>query len=117
MTDNIDITGLDPAAVLAGLYNNSFVQGMGILQAKPGLMSVEEARAILDANAGSSVSDGYSFAGEQDSVNFDYLFGKVMKVKIPLNGGSIDPWGYDRDVGEGAAAAVISALRLASVPS
>jgi hypothetical protein len=89
----IDIRTLDKAAVLAALYNHSKVQGMGFLHAKPGPMTVDEARSLL-ANG---------------RVSFDYLYGRVMKVD--LSGDSFDPRVYDRDNGAGAAERVLSVLR------
>lgn len=89
----IDIRTLDKAAVLAALYNRSKVQGMGFLQAKPGPMTVDEARSLL-AN---------------EHVSFDYLYGRVMKVD--LSGDSFDPWVYDRENGDGAAERALSVLR------
>jgi len=40
---------------------------------------------------------------------FDYLSGRVMKVD--LSSDELDPWLYDRDNGQGAAARMINALR------
>ena len=90
----IDISGLDKAAVLAALYNNSRPQGMGLLHFDPTPMSVEAAREILDIDR---------------PPYFDYLHGRVMKVD--LDSDELDPWGYDRDLGEGAAKKVIDSLR------
>lgn len=93
----INITGLDRAAVLASLFNNSQQQGMGFLQprgAQP--LSIEEAAGILAANP-----HGY----------FDYLHGRVLKVD--LSGDDIDPWLYDRDNGQGALARAIDQVRQA----
>lgn len=93
MSDNIDLTGLDKAAVLAALFNGSRPQGLGFMAYKEGNMTVENARAILDS-------------GE---TRFDYLQGRVMKVN--LSGDSLDPWGYDRDNGSNAAKTIIDELR------
>jgi hypothetical protein len=89
---NIPISDLDKAEVLAALYNNSKVQGLGLLQAKPGAMTVEEARELL-----------------QHTTYFDYLHGKVMKVDLSKD--TLNPGLYDRDNGPGAAQAVIQQLR------
>jgi hypothetical protein len=86
MTDRIDITGLDKAELLAALYNNSQVQGMGFLQAEPGTMTASEARRLLEART-----------------YFDYLKGRVMK--IDLSGDTLDPWGYDQRLRAGRNAA------------
>lgn len=88
----ISIDGLDKALVLAALYNASRPLGMGFVHYDPTPMSRDEAAAILE-----------------QSQSFDYLKGRVMKVN--LRGDEFDPWGYDRDNGDGAAAAAIDALR------
>ncbi len=90
---NIDISDLDRAAVLAALFNGARAQGLGFLAHQDGDMTVEQAQAILDTG----------------TTYFDYLQGRVMKVD--LSGDSFDPWGYDRDNGEGAAQSVIRSLR------
>ncbi|MEU2996832.1 hypothetical protein ABZ684_04545 [Streptomyces sp. NPDC006995] len=91
----VDITGLDPAAVLAALYNASRQQGRGFLNPhgrEP--MTVETAAHLL-----ASTPDSY----------FDYVNGRVMKVD--LSGIQVDVALYDRDNGDGAGAAVINSLR------
>ena len=89
----IDLTGRSKAEVLAKLYNASTpARGLGLLQATKGDMTVAEAQALLDG-------------GE---TYFDYLKGRVMKVD--LSGDSFDPRLYDRDNGQGAAAAALAHL-------
>ena len=91
----VDISGLDPAAVLAALYNASQQQGLGFLNPhgrQP--MTVEDAAAALAVTP---------------HRYFDYLHGRVMKVE--LTGVQIDVRLYDRDNGEGAGAAAIARLR------
>lgn len=84
----------DEAKVLAALYNASKPQGMGILHYDPKPMTEEEARALLPAPHG-----------------FDYLKGRVMKLEI--KDGTLDPWGYDRDNGQGAAKRAIEKAGIA----
>lgn len=91
----VDITGLDPAAVLAALYNASRQQGFGLLDPhgrEP--MTVETAAHLLAATP-----DCY----------FDYVNGRV--VKVDLSDTRVDVGLYDRDNGDGAGAAVIDSLR------
>jgi hypothetical protein len=87
----IDISGLDKAEVLAALYNNSKMQGMGVLHYTPEPMTVQEATELLN-----------------HADCFDYLKGRVMKVGLTSD--TLDTWGYDRDNGEGAAFQAISHL-------
>ena len=78
-------------AALAALYNASQPLGMGILHFDPRPMTIEEAAKLLE-----------------QSTYFDYLKGRVMKVD--LSGDEFDPWLYDRDNGEGAAARALASI-------
>lgn len=90
----MNIQGLNKAEVLAALYNNAIVGGLGILHFKNKEMTTEEAEQILD---------------QDPNRYFDYLKGRVMKIKIA--GDEIDTRLYNRDNGPGAAERVISELR------
>lgn len=93
---SVNITGLDKAAVLSALYNASHQQGMGFMHTRGGSsMSVEEARAELERTK-----------------HFDYLHGRVMKISLDTD--DVDEWGYDRDLGQGRLAEVVSGLRQGS---
>jgi hypothetical protein len=96
---NISLEGLNKADVLAALYNASRPQGLGFASYDPTPMTSEQAQAIL--------GKGHMY--------FDYLAGRVMKIE--LGGGELDPWGYDRDNGNGQAAKVINELRTSSNPN
>ena len=89
----MNIKGLNKAEVLAALYNNARVQGMGFLQADNKAMTTEEAEKIL-----AETPDKY----------FDYLKGRVMKIRIA--GDEIDTRLYNRDNGNGAAEMIVDAL-------
>lgn len=93
----IDIKGLDKGAVVAALYNRAQPQGMGFLHFDPTPMAADEGAALLN-----------------DSPYFDYLKGRVMKVRVA--GDELDERLYDRDNGPGAAARAINAIRQ-SAPS
>lgn len=106
MGSKISIKGLDKAAVLAALYNNSRPLGMGILHFNPAPMTVEEARRHLVAGDDHvkmfpELMNSPKFHTNKTTLDFDYLNGRVMKVS--LSGDEFDPWGYDRDNGQGAA--------------
>lgn len=88
----IDIKGLSKAKVLCALYNNSKPQGLGIIHFRPADLTEEEASKLL-----------------KETDYFDYLAGRVMKVKI--SGDELDEWLYDRDNGRGAAARAIDLIR------
>lgn len=91
----MDITGINKAELLAALYNGSRQQGLGYLQERGATgMTVEEAKQELDANP---------------RAYFDYLHGRVMKVD--LSDDELRVAAYDRDNGQGAAAAIVESLR------
>lgn len=87
----ISLEGLDKAEVLAALYNASHPQGMGFMAYEAEPMGREEAAALLD-----------------DCTYFDYLKGRVMKVDLSTD--ELDPYLYDRDNSNGAAALAIASL-------
>ncbi len=92
-SEKVSIAGLKKACVLAALYNRARPQGMGFMHYVPEPMYIGEAEKITDMKV----------------FKFDYLRGRVMKVDI--SGDEFDPWGFDRDNGEGAAQATIDILR------
>lgn len=89
----IDIKGIDKAELLMALYNNARVSEMCWCPATENL-TLEEAQEYLEEHYGSF---------------HEYLFGRVMKVRI--HGDTLDPVLYDRDNGEGAAGRAIAHLR------
>ncbi len=89
----MNISNYNKAEVLAALYNNARVQGMGFLHAQAGDMTTEEAQHILD-----ETPDKY----------FDYVSGRVMKVD--LSGDELRTHLYNRDNGDNAAEEIISKL-------
>ncbi len=91
----INIAGLDKAEVLMALYQGSHQQGLGLFIRNR--LSIDEARTLTAPG---------------QNMYFDYVYGVVLKVD--LRGDSFDPWLYDRDNGEGAAANIITSLCEAS---
>lgn len=89
----MNIKGLNKGEVLAALYNNAKVLGMGFLQADNKVMTAEEANRILLENP-------YK--------DFDYLKGRVMKISLEKD--EVDTRLYNRDNGDGAAERVILKL-------
>ena len=88
----ISIAGLDKAAVLQALHQDSKAQGMGFLHFDKNGLTIDQCRECL----------------EQDCY-VDYLQGRV--IKTDFTGDSLDQWGYDRDNGEGCMAKVVDRLR------
>ena len=93
MSDTINIAGMDKAELLAALYKNSQPLGLGFLQADANPMTRDEAAEIM----------------RDQGLYFDYLKGRVMKIN--LEGDELNPWGYDRDNGQGSVASVIENLK------
>ena len=81
----MNIQGKDKAVILAALYNRARPQGMGLLHYDPQSMTVDEARAILQAG----------------NTYFDYLKGRVMKVDLATD--DLQTALYNRDNGVDAA--------------
>lgn len=90
--EEIDISKLDKAEVLAALYNASKPLMMGFMD--PDCM-----KAMTKALAEEYLKDGQVF---------DYLQGRVMKIRLDRE--ILDPWMYDRDNGAGAAARALKPL-------
>jgi len=93
MNDVIDVSDIPAAALLSSLYNGSRQLGMGFLHERgQRSLSEDEAADLLK-------HDDY----------FDYLHGRVMKVRI--DGKTLNPALYDRDNGNGAARRIVENLR------
>ena len=88
----VSIKGLDKAEVFKALYDKAKVQGLGFLNEIKGDMQLEKAKKITSEN-----------------LNFDYVFGRVMKVDLSKD--EFDQRLYDRDNGDGAAELIISEIR------
>ena len=91
----IDISSKNKAKVLAALWNNSKQQGMGFMDisgASSVAMTTEDAEELL-----------------RERTYFDYLRGRVMKIDLSTD--ELRPGLYDRDNGEGAAAAAIAGIK------
>ena len=75
MSDMIDISGLDKAAVLAVLFNASAPNGMGFAQASrgPSVMTIEDAEEIIK---------GIDSTNQHYYLEFDYLLGRPLKLNI-----------------------------------
>lgn len=97
-TNEIDITGLDEAEVIAALHNGTQPLGMGMLH-NIGRISVERVRE--------EIKDAPRING---CLSFDYYHGRPLKVRVG-EGKLHNAWLYDRDAGEGAAADIIAELR------
>ena len=98
--DLVDITGLNPALVLAELYNNSMQHILNLIPISLPKMSVKEARQFLTQNN-----------PNEEEVYFDYLKARVMKLSIGLRSKQINVRLYNRDNGPGAAQNVILDIR------
>jgi hypothetical protein len=94
----ISITGLDKGAVLAALWNNAALPPAHVFpnpRTRP--MTAGEGHSAL------------MVAIAARATGFDYHEGRILKVNLASD--EIDPWGYDRDNGNGLAERVIEHLR------
>jgi hypothetical protein len=94
----ISIADLDPADVLLALYNAARPRGMGFLVYDPEPLSREEANKLL-----------------QEKQYFDYVKGRVMKVRF--GNGAVEAKWYDHANGPGTAQQVIRELRRTKQPT
>ncbi len=104
----VDTKGIEPWRVLKALYDGGRPIGAGHLRFRPGGMEDAEAQRLV---AGGDSGD-YP-GGRQNPLYFDYVYGRPLKVSLK-NPDGFDPWGYDRDNGEGAAQRAIDSLRAVS---
>lgn len=101
----VNIKGMDKAEVLLALWQASQMQGMSFLGfLASGELTLEQAQKEIQERKHTGF-DG------KDSIYFDYLNGKVMKVDLGQD--ELDPRLYDRDNGEGAAQRAIDNLKVA----
>ena len=85
----------DRVTALVALYGAAKPLGMGVYQFRPGPLTRSEAEAYL---------------AEGDYA--DYLMGRVMKVRIPAVGQSLNLGLYDRDNGDGTGERALRAAGL-----
>ncbi len=98
-TESINIANIPKAALLAGLYNGAkphqnFTEG----RARP----ISDFRTLLETRAIEERLTGRKI--EHFSIN-------ARLIKLDIGGDTLDPTLYDRDNGQGAAAAVVARLR------
>jgi hypothetical protein len=113
----INVSDINPATLLAALYNNSQVMGMGFLQERAGDMTIEQAQNLLDGKTIETDYNGFKAAGRApgEPAYFDYLYGRPLKIKI--GGPTVNPWGYDRDNGgDGTMQVIVDQIRQAMAP-
>lgn len=101
----VSIRCMDKAEVLLALWQASQMQGMSFLGfLASGELTLEQAQKEVQERKHTR-EDG------TDSIFFDYLNGKVLKVDLGQD--EFDPRLYDRDNGEGAAQRAIDNLKIA----
>jgi hypothetical protein len=101
---NVNIAGLDKAEVLLALWQASRTQGRSWLGWVSGELTLEQAKQEIEDRK-------HTAFDSKNSIYFDYLNGRVMKVDLGQD--EFDSRLYDRDNGDGAAQQAIDNLRLA----
>jgi hypothetical protein len=112
MSNNeVDISGLSKAAVLAALHNNAKVFGAGRLQAVQGDLAVADVQSFLDdGDDRNRMFMGVESEGSgRSSLNFQYFMGRLLYVD--LSSDTIHTDAFDRQYGKGAGQWVIDHLR------
>lgn len=107
--EEINVSDIGSAELLAGLYNAVAPSGMGFLQAKPEDMTIDEASALLNGDEQENDYPINRNRREGEPAYFDYLYGRCLKVEI--NGKTLRTGLYDRDYGIGAAQRVVDSIR------
>jgi hypothetical protein len=103
--NDIDITGINKAALLAALFNAAHPIGLGFIQdmKRDGVgMTLEEAEQILKEST-------REWRGEA-CADFDYVHGRPLKVRF-LGNMLQGAWLYDRDQGHGKCARIVEEVR------
>ena len=108
----INIKGIDKATLLAALVNAAPALGMGRLQDDGKPLTRDEAEELWIKPLRAQVSR--LMLGDHPRMRFDYVKGRPIKCDI--GGDEFDPWLYDRDQGEGAAARVVARLQASETP-
>lgn len=98
----VDVRGIDRVRLLVALYNGTAALGVGLLFNKPGDLSIDVARTVIEHHK-AHLGDSHH------RVWLDYVAGRPIKTAIFDD--DIDPRLYDRDAGKGAFAAIVAALR------
>ena len=98
-SQKIDITGVDKALLLAGLFNSSKSPGMGFFSKGANTEMTAEA-------AQNHINNQERTTGK---LKFDYLDGRYMKVDI--SGDELDPSQYDSVNGAGATRRVVDSIK------
>ncbi len=107
--NEIDVSDINPAELLAGLYNAVSPSGMGVLQAQSGDLAIEDATALLNGSVQEGDYPGDRHRSKDEPAYFDYLHGRCLKIEI--NGKTLRVSLYDRDYGVGAAQRVVDSIR------
>ncbi|MFB0629407.1 hypothetical protein [Streptomyces sp. AB3(2024)] len=110
----IDITGLEPAAVVAALYNHARPVGLGVgVDGSDGQLNAAEVRRLLDEVPTISVRQAppsdLPYADIFGNLFINYLQGRPLYVSI--TGSMLDTDRYDRDHGASAAERIVDNLK------
>jgi hypothetical protein len=107
MMGKIDIRGIDKAVLLRQLHGHTKAFGNGTQVDVPSV-SLQACQLFIDRSTRSG-------RGDRAIIDIDYLAGRPIKCEI--GGDELDPFLFDRDAGEGAAARAVAAARVESLLS
>lgn len=101
MREEIDITGIDKAELLASLWNQQLVTGLGFLVDRKEL-TVEDARTYIEKWR----------LKDSDVVSFDWIAGRPIKVAFVGNAlRHADLYDRDNPCGPGSCRRIVDGLR------
>ena len=94
----VNFAPLTKAQALCALYNNAKAQGLRFAKYRGLKLTEEQAETLIRERTERS-----PITGEKPYSYFDYLYGRVIKVKLVDGSNEFDERLYDRDNGEGSA--------------
>lgn len=94
----VNFAPLTKAQALCALYNNAKEQGLGFAQYRGVRLTEEQAETLIRERTERS-----PITGEKPYSYFDYLYGRVIKVKLVEGTNEFDERLYDLNNGEGSA--------------
>lgn len=99
----IDIRGIDKAVLLKALHDGTTPDSMRGHKDLGQPLDIEVARVLIKHSSSA-----------WQALYFEYCFGRPIYAS--LRGDYLDPEGYDRHAGAGAAARLVAALRVRVIP-
>lgn len=109
--NRLSFAGIKPAILVHALYHGTTAQGpFGKSNDRPKL-SIADVEAVLSRSYSASPYD----PDDKGCYSIDWLHGRPLKIILDLNTETFESRLYDRDAGEGRAAAIVATLNQQSI--